>query len=160
MARVVVVSVAISCAISSLVTVLVLTLVLPSAVAAQEDSLHAEKLITVGPNGVTRARMFIGQGLNASVSVLDPGGQVRTLMGAGGPTGQEPETADFVVFAQDGKSIARLGTRNTPDSHAAGVNLVLADTQGHVRLDMLVDEDGTPAIHMLDAAGNVTWSAP
>jgi hypothetical protein len=29
-----------------------------------------------------------------------------------------------------------------------------------MRLDMLVAEDGTPAIRMFDADGNLTWSAP
>jgi len=81
-------------------------------------------------------------------------------MGAGGPTGNEAETADFVLWAQDGTRIARLGTRNTPNSHAAGVDLALADTEGHVRLDLVVDEHGTPSIQMFDADGNLTWSAP
>jgi hypothetical protein len=160
MSRVILLSVALSSAISSLVTALVFTVALPSVVAAQEATIRAEQLVAVGPNGVDRARLFVGQGANASVSVLSADGRVRTLMGAGGPRGLEPETADFVLFAQDGKAIARLGTRNTPESHAAGVNLFLADAQGRVRLDLLVGEDGTPAINMLDADGNVTWSAP
>ena len=81
-------------------------------------------------------------------------------MGAGVPTGQAPETADFVLWAQDGTRIARLGTRDTMDSHAAGVDLFLADSQGKMRLDMLAAEDGTPAIHIFDANGDLTWSAP
>jgi hypothetical protein len=141
-------------------TALVLTLALPSAVAAQEASLHADQSISVGPGGVDRIRLSMGQGINATVSVLGPDGRTRTLMGAGGPTGNEPETADFVLWAQDGTRLARLGTRNTPTSHAAGVDLALADADGHIRLDMLVDENGTPAIQMFDADGNVTWSAP
>jgi hypothetical protein len=163
MSRVILLSVALSSAISSLVTALVLTLALPSGVGAQEARIRAEQLVAVGPNGTDRARLFVGPGNNTSVSVLSTDGRMRALMGTGGPAargGLEPETADFVLFAQDGTSLARLGTRETPDSHAAGVNLILSDSQGHVRLDLLVDEDGTPAIHMLDADGNVTWSAP
>ena len=164
MSRVILLSVALSSAISSLVTALVFTLALPSAVGAQEARIRAEQLVAVGPNGTDRARLFVGPGNNTSVAVLSTDGRtMRALMGTGGPAnrgGLEPETADFVLFAQDGTSLARLGTRETPDSHAAGVNLALSDSQGHVRLDLLVDEDGTPAIHMLDADGNVTWSAP
>jgi hypothetical protein len=163
MRRAILISAGVSAVISTLVTTLVLSLVLPTAAGAQEARLHADQAISVGPQGVDRARMGLGPGLNSAVTVLGADGRVRALMGTGGPAatgGTEPETADVVVFAQDGTSIARLGTRNTPDSHAAGVNLVLSDMQGHPRLDMLVAEDGTPAIHMLDADGTVTWSAP
>jgi hypothetical protein len=160
MQRAILLSAALSSVISILASALVVSLVLPPLVAAQQASIRAEQLVAVGPNGVDRARLFIGQGANTSVSVLNTDGRVRALMGTGGPTGLEPETADFVIFAQDGKSIARLGTRNTPDSHAAGINLLLADSQGRPRLDLLVAEDGEPAIHMLDPDGNVTWSAP
>ena len=163
MARIVILSVALSSVISTLATVVVLEFALPSAVAAQEARIRAEQVVAVGPNGTDRARLFVGPGANASVSVLSTDGRMRALMGTGGPAaqgGNEPETADVVLWSQDGTSIARLGTRRTPDSPAAGVNLILSDAQGRVRLDLLVAEDGTPAIHMLDADGNVTWSAP
>jgi len=159
--RIVILSVVASSVASVLATCIVLTVALPSQVAAQDPTLRAEHSIAVGPNGADRARLALGAGANASISVLSPDGQTRrVLMGAGGPTGQAPETADFVLWAQDGTRIARLGTRDTADSHAAGVDLLLADSQGRVRLDLLVAEDGTPAIHMFDAGGNLTWSAP
>jgi hypothetical protein len=145
---------------SILSTMIVLTLALPSVVSAEEATLHADQSIGVGPGGADRIRLSMGQGINATVAVLGTDGRMRTLMGAGGPTGNEPETADFVLWAQDGTRIARLGTRNTPSSHAAGVDLALADSAGHVRIDMAVDENGTPSIQMFDADGNATWSAP
>jgi hypothetical protein len=160
-ARTLIFSVVISSVTSIVATYVVLALVLPPAVAAQEASLRAERAIAVGPDGTDRARMALGQGENVTVSVLGTNGQTRALLGTGGPgPGQQPETADFVLWAQDGTRIARLGTRETADSHAAGVDLFLADSQGRIRLDMLVAEDGTPAIHMFDADGNLTWSAP
>jgi hypothetical protein len=159
--RTLILAVVMSSVTSVVATSVVLTLALPSQVAAQEANLRAEQSISVGPNGTDRARLSLGTGANASISVLSPDGQTtRVLMGAGGPTGQAPETADFVLWAQDGTRIARLGTRDSADSHAAGVDLLLADSQGRIRLDMLVAEDGTPAIHMFDADGNLTWSAP
>jgi hypothetical protein len=141
-------------------TVLVLTVALPSAVAAQEATLHADQSVTVGPNGVDRIRLAMGQGIMATVQVLGTDGRRRAQMGAGGPTGNEPETAVFGLFAQDGTTLARLGTRRTPTSNAAGVDLALADSDGHLRLDLVVDENGTPSIQMFDADGNVTWTAP
>jgi hypothetical protein len=156
-----IVSVVMSSLTSIVATSAVLTFALPSEVAAQETALRAEQSIAVGPSGADRARLALGAGANASVAVLSPDGKTtRALMGAGGPTGQAPETADFVLWAQDGTRIARLGTRDTADGHAAGVDLVLADSQGRMRLDMLVADDGTPAIHMFDADGNLTWSTP
>lgn len=161
MVRTVILAVVASSLTSIIATSLVLTVVLPSAVAAQEASLRAEQSIAVGPDGTDRARVALGQGQNVTVSVLGTNGQTRALLGTGGPgPGQQPETADFVLWAQDGTRIARLGTRDTADSHAAGVDMSLADSQGRMRLDMLVAEDGTPAIHMFDAEGNLTWSAP
>jgi hypothetical protein len=163
MKREILVSSVLSSVISTLAIALGLTLALPPWVTAQEACIRAEQLVAVGPNGGDRARLFVGPGANASVSVLSTDGRVRALMGTGGPStqgGKEPETADFVLWAQDGTSIARLGTRETPEGHAAGVDLVLRDSQGRERLDLLVAEDGTPAIHLLDTEGNVTWSTP
>jgi hypothetical protein len=36
----------------------------------------------------------------------------------------------------------------------------LAGAQGNVRYRASVDPDGNPTIELLDAEGNVTWSAP
>jgi hypothetical protein len=70
-------------------------LAFPSAVAAQEATLRAQQSIAVGPNGADRVRLALGEGANATISVLSPDGQTtRALMGAGGPTGTAPETAD------------------------------------------------------------------
>lgn len=144
-------------------TLVAQTVALPAIADAQETRFEAERIVLVGPNGVDRARLSARTRFNASVSVLSTEGRVRALMGTGGPVnrgGLEPETADFVLFSQDGRRIARLGTRETPESHAAGVNLVLADAQGRVRLEARVAEDGTPALLLLDPNGNVTWSTP
>jgi hypothetical protein len=37
--------------------------------------------------------------------------------------------------------------------------LFLTDQQGQMRIRLIVDENGTPSMEMLDAAGNVTWQA-
>ena len=143
-------------------TILAQTLALPAVGGAQEARIRAEQVTVVGSTGTDRVRLGTGPGANATALVLSPDGRVRALMGTGGPAAQgglEPETADFVLFAQDGRFLARLGTRSTPESHAAGVNLVLSDSQGRVRLELRVAEEGTPSIQMLDANGNVTWSA-
>ncbi len=162
MARGIPVSAALSSVVSVLTRAVAHTLAFRASLAAQKCRIRAELLVAVGPRGTDRARLSVGPGASASVAVFSADGRVRTLMGTGGPAthgGVEPETADFVLFAQDGTPIARLGTRRTADSHAAGVILILLDSQGRVRLNLQVAEDGTPAIQMLDANGNVTWSA-
>ena len=103
MVRTVVLSVVASSFTSILATSIMLTVARPSEAVAQQTTLRAEQSIAVGPNGADRARLSLGSGSNASISVQSPDGQTtRVLMGAGGPTGQAPETADFVLWAQDG----------------------------------------------------------
>jgi hypothetical protein len=38
--------------------------------------------------------------------------------------------------------------------------LQIADAQGNIRYRASVDGDGNPTVELLDALGNVTWSAP
>ena len=122
--KTVIFSVVASSVISIVATSIVLTLAPPSEVAGQEATLRAQQSIAVGANGADRARLALGAGANASIAVLSTDGQTtRALMGAGGPTGQAPETADFVLWARDGTRIARLLTRDTADSHAVGVDM-------------------------------------
>jgi hypothetical protein len=39
-------------------------------------------------------------------------------------------------------------------------SMFLADQDGHRRILLSVDQNGTPSIKLLDAQGHVTWSAP
>jgi len=53
-----------------------------------------------------------------------------------------------------------LGTARDAAGEDSGVTLTLNDQSGHPRARILVADDGTPSISLLDANGNVTWSAP
>lgn len=90
--------------------------------------------------------------------VLDADGNLRVNLGTGGPAaagGTQPEAAGVNVFASNGSRIGRLGT----GPGGVAVNLVLRDRQDRDRVLLGVGEDGTPSIQLLDANGNVTWSA-
>jgi|SRR5579871_1292000 len=113
-------------------------------------------------NGTDRLRLDTGPGVAAGAHVLDTSGQIRVSIDTGGARvtgGNSPEAAGMNVFASDGTTIGRLGTVNQPDGGSAGMRMWLADSQGNQRARINVAADGTPSIELLDAAGNVTWSA-
>ena len=77
-------------------------------------------------------------------------------MATGGPPalgGVDPSRASFNVYSLDGTQVGFLGTS------AAGALMQLTDQQGKSRVRLSVSADGTPHIEMLDAGGNVTWTA-
>jgi hypothetical protein len=45
-----------------------------------------------------------------------------------------------------------------PLLHSA--NLLLRDESGHDHIRLLVADDGTPSIQLINAAGELVWSAP
>jgi len=96
------------------------------------------------------------------VAVLDTTGARRATFNTGRNTvGDSPDDAGFSVWAPDGTtSMVRLGIGHgaVGDLPLATV-LNMADRQGRNRIQLRVAEDGTPALQMFDADGNVTWSA-
>ena len=143
-------------------TVLAQTLMQPGLADAQEARIRAEQLTLVGDNGMDRLRLEPGPGAGAAVGVLDSDGKLRSDARTGGsPTtaGTTPEAASINVFASNGTRIARMGTGGAGTAAAPGAELVLRDRENRDRVRLLVADDGTPAIQLLDANGNVTWSA-
>jgi hypothetical protein len=143
-------------------TVLAQSLVLPGLADAQEARIRAEQLTLVGDNGADRLRLAPGAGAGAAVGVLDSDGKLRIDLRTGGsPTaaGTTPEAASVNVFASNGSRIARIGTGGAGTAAAPGAELVLRDRKNRDRLRLLVADDGTRSIHLLDADGNVAWSA-
>jgi hypothetical protein len=160
--RTIVLSVAASSLVSVLLTALVMTLALPAAVDAQATRIQAERVAVVGPNGAERVDLGAGPGAHATANVRNAEGRVRAAMNTGGPSdlgGLLPDAAGFNLYASDGTSIARLGTRGGGGTYEPGVLLRLADMQGRSRLILTVAPDGTPSMQMLDATGTVTWQA-
>jgi hypothetical protein len=162
MHRTIALSVAVSSLVSVLLTVLVMTLALPAVVDAQATRIQAERITVVDPTGAELVALGAGPGAHATVSVRNAEGHVRVGMATGGPSnlgGVLPDAAGFNLSASDGTQIARLGTRGEGGTYEPGVILRLADMQGRARVVLTVAPDGAPSIEMLDANGNVTWSA-
>jgi len=145
------------------------------SVGVADDQGNTRAVLVVGPDGTPavilrnapgtdRVLVSTGPGIAAGVYLLDESGTHRVQLSTGAPAGAgggNPDAAGLTFNGSDGSTaLARLGTINTPDGTVAGMRLFLSDPQGNRRIDLSVSEDGTPGIHLLDAAGNVTWSAP
>ncbi len=142
--------------------VLAQMLAMPALVEAQNARIRAERVTVVGDNGVDRVDLAAGPGLNVAVQVNDANGARRAGFNTGGLlAGNDPDGAGFNVWAADGTTaMARLGTGRGPTGTGPLRNLFwLTDWQGQIRIRLSVDENGTPSMEMLDAQGNVTWSA-
>jgi hypothetical protein len=140
-------------------------LVVPAMVDAQVSSILADRVEVVDESGIQRVRLASGPGVRSEATVYSAEGAPRVSINTGGPErggGSEPETAGLYVYPPEGPAggpappaIARLGVTRTGD-----VILALVDRQRQDRVLIRVDRDGNPSIELLDAAGNVTWSAP
>jgi hypothetical protein len=101
-------------------------------------------------------------GRGADIVLLAPDGQTsRVVISSGGINVPDPDGSGMNVYNQNGIAVARLGTGRGPQGNQPLTNLLfLADQNGHRRILLSVDQSGTPSIKLLDAVGNVTWSAP
>jgi hypothetical protein len=144
-------------------TVVGQAVVLPALVAAQESRIRAEQVTVVGDNGAERVRMVAGPGISSAMQVLDANGTVRTQASTGraGARTDVPDTGYFSVFTSAGTPGALLGLNRGPQGdRSLSSSLELFDQQARVRLRLDVMEDGSPSLRMMDATGNVVWSAP
>jgi hypothetical protein len=162
MRRTLLVSVVLPLLMGCLGTVLAQSLTRPGLVDAQDTHLRAEQVTVVGDNGAERIDLANGPGLNSAVQVNDSNGVRRAGFNNGGLlAGNDPDGSGFNVWAADGTTpLVRLGTGRGPSGNGPLRNvLFLTDQQGQMRIRLIVDENGTPSMEMLDANGNVTWSA-
>lgn len=154
------------CGVTSLImgflgALLALTLVTPVVASTLETRIQAERFYITDADGRDRVALRTVPGISAGVAVNDTNGVARISINTGGARtgGINLEAVGLNVNASDGTQIGRLGTINTPEGTVAGMRLALNDRQGTPRIRLTVAEDGTPSIQMLDANGNVTWSA-
>jgi hypothetical protein len=138
------------------------TLAAPAIADAQDARIRVERLVVVDDNGADRVLLRTVPGMSACVAVLAPDGttsRVSMNTGAGRTTvGTVAEAAGLELYLLDGTRVGRLGTHN-PELDVGVVSLFLSDSQGRKRIVLVVADDGTPSIQLLDANGNVTWSA-
>jgi hypothetical protein len=135
----------------------------PTLVEAQVNTLRAGQFVAVDESGAERIRLVPGTRDEAAVQLADGSGQDRIrLLIQNHPSG----VADtgIAIRSASGLTMMRLGNvaqdpeLPAPLLHSA--NLLLRDESGRDHIRLLVADDGTPKIELLDANGELVWSAP
>jgi len=142
-------------------SVLAFALVVPGMVGAQEARVRAETVTIVGA-GTDRVRLATKwDGEASDLSMLEPDGTPRLVIGAGGLNVRDPDGSGMNVYLQDGTQVARFGSGHGPrGNQPLTTQMFLNDKNGQTRIRLSVADDGTPAVLIYDADGAVIWSAP
>ena len=157
MKRTVIISAVVSLVMGFAGAALGIMVLLPAIAAAEPTELRADRLVISGEAGTDRVVLKGSPGqAEGAVQLVDVNGKTRVGVDMGGPDGTIANAFGFHLRADDGTVVANLGVVK----NATGVSLVLSDQQGHGRINLLVDSDGTPSMQMMDAGGNIIWSAP
>ena len=150
------------------------TIAQPLAVQAQrlEAALRAESVTAQfmrvigadsdvpGSDRIQLATQWDGAGPN--VRLLSADGQTRrVVISAGGIDVPDPDGSGMNVYNQHGVVVGRFGQGRGPLGNQPLRNLLfLSDQTGKQRIVLAVDSSGNPTIRLLDAFGNIIWSAP
>ena len=113
-----------------------------------------------GSDRIQLATQWGGTGPN--VRLLGPDGQTRrVVISAGGIDVSDPDGSGMNVYNQNGIVVGRFGQGRGPLGTQPLRNLLfLSDQNGRQRILLAVDANGNPTIRLMDAFGNVIWSAP
>jgi hypothetical protein len=137
------------------------------AAVLMADSVTAQSVTVVGSDtvqpGSERVRLFTNwNGAGSDISLLGTDGLTpRMVLASGGISGYDPAASGINIYAEDGTQVARLGIGHGPlGNQPLNTVMTLFDTSGHQRIRLQVPEVGNPSIRILDAQGNVVWSAP
>jgi hypothetical protein len=154
----VVASSSLSAAISALV---VLSVALPAVVAAQAERELAGAYVLADPANADWGALEIGrnpQGQPVPSLRLNQNGALRVRMEAGR---NSPESAALTLRDQTEQVRIRLALASSLTPGTAGdLNAIdVLDQNQRVRVHIGVEADGTPFLQLLDADGQVTWSA-
>jgi hypothetical protein len=148
---------------SSLISGLTVLSTVPGIVDARVDAMRASQFIAVGESGAERIRLVPGSGDAGTIALADASGQDRIrLLVQNHPSG----VADtgIGIRSADGTTIMRLGNiaqdPELPGPLLHSANLLLRDESGHDRIRLLIDDDGNPRIELINAAGELVWTAP
>jgi hypothetical protein len=150
------------------------TVAQPLAVQAQrlEATLRAESITAqfmrvigadrdvAGSDRIQLATQWDGAGPN--VRLLGPDGHTRrVVISAGGIEVPDPDGSGMNVYNQNGVVVGRFGQGRGPLGNQPLRNLLfLSDQNGKQRIVLAVDASGNPTIRLMDAFGNIIWSAP
>lgn len=113
-----------------------------------------------GSDRIQLATQWDGGGPN--VRLLGPDGQTRrVVISAGGIEVPDPDGSGMNVYNQKGVVVGRFGQGRGPLGNQPLRNLLfLSDQNGKQRILLAVDSSGNPTIRLMDAYGNIIWSAP
>jgi len=133
--------------------------VMAESVTAQFMRVIGADTLDAGADRIQLATQWDGQG--ADIRLLAPDGQTsRVVISSGGINVPDPDGSGMNIYNQLGIPVARLGMGRGPLGNQPLANLLfLADQNGRRRIVLSVDQNGTPSIRILDAQGNVIWSA-
>ncbi len=151
-----------SSALSSLLTAGLMLLLLPAAVVAQADRQQASGYVLVGPDNSEWGALELNrnpQGQLVPSLRLNQNGALRARMEAGR---NSPESAALTLRDQSEQVRIRLALASSLTPGQAGdLNAIdVLDQDQHVRVHIGVDGGGSPFIQLLEADGEIAWSAP
>lgn len=135
--------------------------------ALRAESVTAQFMRVVGASSdvpgndrIQLATQWNGDGPN--VRLLGPDGQTRrVVISAGGIDVNDPDGSGMNVYNQNGVIVGRFGQGRGPLGNQPLRNLMfLSDQNGRQRILLAVDSSGNPTIRLMDAFGNIIWSAP
>lgn len=131
------------------------------------ESVTAQFMRVVGANsdvaGSDRLQLATQwNGAGPNVRLLGPDGQTRrVVISAGGIEVPDPDGSGMNVYNQNGVVVGRFGQGRGPLGNQPLRNLLfLSDQNGKQRILLAVDSSGNPTIRLMDALGNIIWSAP
>jgi hypothetical protein len=162
--RVIVLSSLITSAVWVTFTALAVLVAFPVIADAQATRVRAEQVTVVGVDGKELVRLGVppAPATNyACVQLLGVEGTIRASMCNGGNS--NPVAAGVMVYNQAGSRIARMGTSSVGaggGTTSPQPELILQDSQARNRFVARLGEDENAFIQILDADGNVVWSAP
>jgi hypothetical protein len=130
------------------------------SVTAEFMNIVAGDRVRIDGDRIQLATQWSGDG--ADIRLLAPDGQTRrVVVSSGGIDVPDPDGAGMNVYNQNGVTVGRFGMGRGPLGNQPLTNLLfLSDQEGHRRILLAVDQNGNPSIKLLDAQGQVIWSAP
>ena len=138
---------------------------LEAALRAESVTAHFMRVVGAssdvpGNDRIQLATQWNGDGPN--VRLLGPDGQTRrVVISAGGIDVNDPDGSGMNVYNQNGVIVGRFGQGRGPLGNQPLRNLMfLSDQNGRQRILLAVDSSGNPTIRLMDAFGNIIWSAP
>ena len=161
MRRTMVLSAAASFSSGVLGVLLTLGILAPSLGQAQAVKVQSPAFVLIGPDGADAGALESStnpRGEPISSLRLTQNGALRVRM----ETGRNgPDAAALTLRDRSEQTRIRLALATSEEAGAVGdVDAIdIFDRDQHVRVHIGVDGSGAPSLQLLDAEGNVTWSA-